>query len=106
MVVVAPPFVAHRLAEHPTQYPSQRWPCQPHREHSGHRQTGFGPCRQVDACNPALTYRRTVLLAALERHGWAVLHDLAIPRSQANIDHLVMAIPVAYSSVYSRRLLV
>jgi Nuclease-related domain len=26
----------------------------------------------------------------LERHGWAVLHDLAIPRSQANIDHLVI----------------
>jgi hypothetical protein len=29
-------------------------------------------------------------LAALERHGWAVLHDLAIPGSQANIDHLVV----------------
>jgi hypothetical protein len=26
----------------------------------------------------------------LERHGWAVLHDLAIPSSQANIDHLVI----------------
>jgi hypothetical protein len=25
-------------------------------------------------------------LAPLERHGWAVLHDLAVPRSQANID--------------------
>jgi Nuclease-related domain len=35
--------------------------------------------------------RRTArLLAALERHGWAVLHDLAIPGSQANIDHLVI----------------
>jgi Nuclease-related domain len=35
--------------------------------------------------------RRTArLLAVLERHGWAVLHDLAIPRSQANIDHLVI----------------
>jgi Nuclease-related domain len=35
--------------------------------------------------------RRTArLLAALERHGWAVLHDLAVPRSQANIDHLVI----------------
>jgi hypothetical protein len=35
--------------------------------------------------------RRTARrLAALERHGWAVLHDLAIPRSQANIDHLVI----------------
>jgi hypothetical protein len=35
--------------------------------------------------------RRTArLLAPLERHGWAVLHDLAIPGSQANIDHLVI----------------
>jgi hypothetical protein len=30
------------------------------------------------------------LLAPLERHGWAVLHDLAVPRSRANIDHLVI----------------
>jgi hypothetical protein len=31
--------------------------------------------------------RRTArLLSHLERHGWAVLHDLALPRSQANID--------------------
>jgi hypothetical protein len=35
--------------------------------------------------------RRTARrLAALERHGWAVLHDLAVPRGQANIDHLVI----------------
>jgi Nuclease-related domain len=35
--------------------------------------------------------RRTArLLSPLERHGWAVLHDLAIPTSQANIDHLVI----------------
>jgi hypothetical protein len=35
--------------------------------------------------------RRTArLLARLERHGWAVLHDLAIPGSSANIDHLVI----------------
>jgi hypothetical protein len=35
--------------------------------------------------------RRTArLLAPLERHGWAVLHDLAIPGSKANIDHLVI----------------
>jgi Nuclease-related domain len=35
--------------------------------------------------------RRTArLLAPLERQGWAVLHDLAIPNSQANIDHLVI----------------
>jgi Nuclease-related domain len=35
--------------------------------------------------------RRTArLLAPLERHGWAVLHDLAIPGSHANLDHLVI----------------
>jgi hypothetical protein len=35
--------------------------------------------------------RRTArLLAPLERQGWAVLHDLAIPNSAANIDHLVI----------------
>jgi hypothetical protein len=35
--------------------------------------------------------RRTArLLAPLERRGWAVLHDLAIPGSVANIDHLVI----------------
>jgi hypothetical protein len=35
--------------------------------------------------------RRTArLLNPLERHGWAVLHDLAIPASQANLDHLVI----------------
>jgi hypothetical protein len=35
--------------------------------------------------------RRTArLLAALERHGWLVLHDLAVPGSRANIDHLVI----------------
>jgi Nuclease-related domain len=35
--------------------------------------------------------RRTArLLAALGRDGWAVLHDLAVPGSQANIDHLVI----------------
>jgi hypothetical protein len=32
--------------------------------------------------------RRTArLLAALERHGWAVLHDLAAPGSRANLNH-------------------
>jgi hypothetical protein len=30
------------------------------------------------------------LLGPLERHGWAVLHDLAVPGSRANIDHLVI----------------
>ncbi|MFL6217548.1 MAG: nuclease-related domain-containing protein, partial [Actinomycetes bacterium] len=31
--------------------------------------------------------RRTArLLDPLERHGWAVLHDLAVPGSRANVD--------------------
>jgi hypothetical protein len=35
--------------------------------------------------------RRTArLLSHLERHGWAVLHDLAIPSSRANLDHLAI----------------
>jgi hypothetical protein len=35
--------------------------------------------------------RRTArLLSPLERHGWVVLHNLAIPGSAANIDHLVI----------------
>jgi Nuclease-related domain len=35
--------------------------------------------------------RRTArLLDPLARRGWAVLHDLAIPGSQANLDHLVI----------------
>jgi Nuclease-related domain len=35
--------------------------------------------------------RRTArLLDPLARHGWAVLHDLAVPGSQANLDHLVI----------------
>jgi hypothetical protein len=39
----------------------------------------------------AVGERRTSrLLAPLERHGWVVLHDLAIPGSQANLDHLVI----------------
>jgi Nuclease-related domain len=39
----------------------------------------------------AVGERRTGrLLDPLERHGWAVLHDLAVPRRQANIDHLVI----------------
>jgi hypothetical protein len=29
-------------------------------------------------------------LAALERDGWAILHDLAVPGSRANLDHLVI----------------
>jgi Nuclease-related domain len=39
----------------------------------------------------AVGERRTArLLGPLERQGWAVLHDLAVPGSQANIDHLVI----------------
>jgi hypothetical protein len=34
--------------------------------------------------------RTARLLEPLERHGWAVLHDLAVPGSRANIDHLVI----------------
>jgi hypothetical protein len=35
--------------------------------------------------------RRTArLLGSLERHGWAVLHDLAVPGSRANLDHLAI----------------
>jgi hypothetical protein len=34
--------------------------------------------------------RTARLLAPLERRGWAVLHDLAIPGTAANIDHLVI----------------
>jgi hypothetical protein len=35
--------------------------------------------------------RRTArLLGQLERQGWVVLHDLAVPGSRANIDHLVI----------------
>src|SRR4029450_2741410 len=47
------------------------------------------------------------LLAALERCGWAVLHDLAIPGTQANIDHLVIGpggILVVDSKQYRGRL--
>jgi hypothetical protein len=39
----------------------------------------------------AVGERRTArLLAGLERQGWVVLHDLAVPGSRANIDHLVV----------------
>jgi Nuclease-related domain len=39
----------------------------------------------------AVGERRTArLLGQLERHGWPVLHDLALPGSRANIDHLAI----------------
>jgi hypothetical protein len=48
----------------------------------------------LDACawrRGAVGERRTArLLGPLERHGWAVLHDLAVPGSPANLDHLVI----------------
>jgi hypothetical protein len=40
-------------------------------------------------CGAAGERRTARLLAPLERRDWAVLHDLAIPGSAANIDHLV-----------------
>jgi hypothetical protein len=52
--------------------------------------------------------RRTArLLGPLERQGWAVLHDLAVPGSRANIDHLVIGpggVFVIDSKQYSGRL--
>jgi Nuclease-related domain len=52
--------------------------------------------------------RRTArLLGQLERHGWAVLHDLAVPGSRANIDHLVIGpggVFVVDSKLYTGRL--
>jgi hypothetical protein len=39
----------------------------------------------------AVGERRTArLLGQLERHGWAILHDLAVPGSTANLDHLAI----------------
>jgi hypothetical protein len=39
----------------------------------------------------AVVERRTArLLARLEGQGWVVLHDLAVPGSRANLDHLVI----------------
>ena len=34
--------------------------------------------------------RTARLLSPLERQGWVVLHDLAVPDSRANLDHLVI----------------
>jgi len=58
--------------------------------------TGWGLRFQPspDACawrRVAAGERRTArLLGPLERHGWVILHDLAIPGSRANLDHLVI----------------
>jgi hypothetical protein len=52
--------------------------------------------------------RRTArLLAPLEDRGWAILHDLAMPGSPANIDHLVIGpggVLVIDSKHYRRQL--
>jgi hypothetical protein len=52
--------------------------------------------------------RRTArLLGRLDRHGWAVLHDLAVPGSRANIDHLAIGpggVFVIDSKLYTGRL--
>ena len=52
----------------------------------------FRPSRDAIAWRRgAAGERRTAgLLDPLERHGWAILHDLAVPGSRANIDHLVI----------------
>jgi hypothetical protein len=52
----------------------------------------FRPSRDAVAWRlGAAGERRTArLLDPLERQGWAVLHDLAIPGSRANLDHLVV----------------
>jgi hypothetical protein len=47
--------------------------------------------------------RRTArLLTPLERHGYQVFHDLAIPRSAANVDHLVVG-PTGLFVIDSKR---
>jgi hypothetical protein len=48
----------------------------------------FRPSREAQAWRRGATgERRTArLFGRLERHGWAVLHDLAVPGSRANID--------------------
>ncbi|HEX5882777.1 MAG TPA: nuclease-related domain-containing protein [Actinomycetota bacterium] len=52
----------------------------------------FRPSRDARAWRQgAAGERRTArLLDPLERHGWAVLHDLAVPSSRANLDHLAI----------------
>jgi hypothetical protein len=52
----------------------------------------FRPSPQARAWRRgAIGERRTArLLGRLERDGWAVLHDLAVPASRANIDHLLI----------------
>jgi hypothetical protein len=53
---------------------------------------GSGPARTPSPGGAgAAGERRTArLLDPLERQGWAILHDLAVPDSQANLDHLAI----------------
>jgi hypothetical protein len=60
--------------------------------------TGLGWRLRFRASPDTSTWRRGAarerhtarLLQGLERHGWVVLHDLAVPGSLANIDHLAI----------------
>jgi hypothetical protein len=58
--------------------------------------------------NPRHTIWRTArLLGPLERQGWVVLYDLAVPGCRANVDHLVIGpggVFVVDSKQYSGRL--
>ena len=51
---------------------------------------GSGPAPTPAAGGAAGERRTARLLGQLGRQGWAVLHDLAIPGSQANLDHVVI----------------
>jgi hypothetical protein len=54
---------------------------------------GYGsgqPRRRRLAARGAGERRTARLLDPLKRHGWAVLHDLAVAGSRANLDHLVI----------------
>jgi len=53
---------------------------------------GFGPARTplLGGGGRPGEQRTARLLGPLERHGWAILHDLAVPGSRANIDHLAI----------------
>jgi hypothetical protein len=58
-------------------------------------------------CGAAGERRTARLLGPLERHGWVVLHDLAVPGSWANLDHLVIGpggVFVIDSKLYRGRL--
>jgi hypothetical protein len=52
----------------------------------------FRPSRDATAWRRGAAGERHTarLLGPLERQGWAVLHDLAVPGSRANLDHLVI----------------